>query len=60
MRDRHILLNANQQQGLLVSCGHIDKLLGDIEATLDAVASKGVFPDKVIKYMHQRGRHPQE
>ncbi len=47
MPDGHISLNANQRQRLLVSCRHIDRLLSDIEATLDAAASKSVFPSYV-------------
>jgi len=40
----NITLNASQRQRLLITCEHIDRLLGDIEATLNASASKGVFP----------------
>ena len=47
VRDGHLSLNANQRQRLLVSCRHIDKLLSDIEATLDATSSKTVFPSYV-------------
>ncbi|MGA7459893.1 MAG: hypothetical protein WBW69_06690 [Candidatus Korobacteraceae bacterium] len=47
MGDSHISLNASQRQRLLVTCKHIDMLLGDIEATLDATASKSVFPSYV-------------
>jgi hypothetical protein len=47
VHEDHISLNANQRQRLLVTCRHIDKLLGDIEATLDAAASKSVFPSYV-------------
>jgi hypothetical protein len=43
--DEHITLNANQQQRLLATCKHIDKLLEAIEATLNAAASKSVFPE---------------
>ncbi len=45
MRDEHITLNASQRQHLLITCKHIDKLLGDVEATLNAAASKTVFPN---------------
>ncbi len=45
MRDEHITLNANQQQRLLATCKHIDKLLEAIEATLNAASSKSVFPE---------------
>jgi len=45
--DRHITLNASQRQRLLISCKHIDRLLADIEATLNASASKSVFPSYV-------------
>lgn len=44
MRDDHITLNASQRQHLLVTCKHIDKLLGDVESTLNAAGSKTVFP----------------
>ena len=47
MRDDHITLNASQRQHLLITCKHIDKLLGDVEATLNAAASKTVFPNYV-------------
>lgn len=47
MSDDDISLNANQRQRLLVSCRHIDRLLSDIESTLDAAASKSVFPNYV-------------
>jgi GTP-binding protein EngB required for normal cell division len=45
--DDHITLNASQRQHLLITCRHIDKLLGDVEATLSAAASKTVFPNYV-------------
>jgi hypothetical protein len=45
LRDEHITLNGNQQQRLLATCKHIDKLLEAIEATLNAAASKSVFPE---------------
>lgn len=44
LRESHVTLNPSQRQRLLVTCKHIDKLLGDIEATLNASASKSVFP----------------
>ena len=47
MRERHITLNSSQRQRLLITCKHIDKLLSDIEATLNAAASKSVFPSYV-------------
>ena len=47
MPGTHITLNASQRQRLLITCKHIDKLLGDIEATLNAAASKSVFPSYV-------------
>jgi hypothetical protein len=45
LRDDYISLNANQRQRLLATCKHIDKLLEAIEATLNAAASKSVFPE---------------
>ncbi len=47
MPQSQITLNASQRQRLLITCKHIDKLLSDIEATLDAAASKSVFPGYV-------------
>ena len=47
MGDDHITLNASQRQRLLIACKHIDKLLGDVEATLNVAASKTVFPNYV-------------
>jgi hypothetical protein len=40
-------LNPSQRQRLLGTCKHIDRLLGDIEETLNAVASKSAFPEYV-------------
>ncbi len=37
-------LNANQRQRLLITCKHVDKLLWDIEATLNAASSRSIFP----------------
>ncbi len=47
MRDGHITLNGAQRQRLLITCKHIDRLLGDVEAALNAAASKTVFPSYV-------------
>ncbi len=47
MNEQHITLNPSQCQRLLVTCKHIDKLLGDIEETLNAAASKSAFPNYV-------------
>ncbi len=44
MHEHHITLNPSQRQRLLVTCKHIDKLLGNVEDTLNAAASKSVFP----------------
>lgn len=44
MLPNRITLNASQRNRLLITCKHIDKLLGDIEATLNAAASKNLFP----------------
>ena len=52
LRDRPITLNGAQRQHLLITCKHIDKLLGDIEATLNAAASKTVFPNYVNDVTH--------
>jgi hypothetical protein len=38
------LLNEHQQRRLLVTCKHIDSLLSDMEATLNAAGSKSPFP----------------
>jgi hypothetical protein len=40
-------LNPSQRQRLLVTCKHIDGLLGHMEETLSVAASKGVFPSYV-------------
>ena len=42
--DDRSTLNPSQRQRLLVTCKHIDKLLGEIEETLNATASKSLFP----------------
>lgn len=44
LRKAHPTLSASQRQRLLITCKHIDKLLADVEQTLNASASKGVFP----------------
>jgi hypothetical protein len=36
-----------ERQRLLITCKHIDKLLGDTDETLNATASKGVFSSYV-------------
>ncbi len=46
-REQNISLNSSQRQHLLITCKHIDGLLGDIEATLNAAASKSIFPSYV-------------
>ena len=43
-RGNPITLNASQRQRLLITCKHVDKLLADIEGTLNAASSKTVFP----------------
>jgi GTP-binding protein EngB required for normal cell division len=45
LHENDITLNPGQRQHLLVTCKHVDKLLGDIEETLNAAASKSVFPN---------------
>jgi hypothetical protein len=40
-------LNPSQRQRLFITCRHIDRLLGDIEATLNATASKTLFPNYI-------------
>jgi len=45
MGEDHITLNPSQRNRLLVTCKHIDGLLGSIEATLNAAASNSVFPN---------------
>ncbi len=44
MDENHSTLNSNQRQRLLITCKHIDKLLEDIEETMNATASRSVFP----------------
>ena len=41
--EKHSTLNASQRHRLLVTCKHIDTLLGSIEETLNAGASKRIF-----------------
>ncbi len=43
MDQKHNTLNASQRHRLLITCKHIDELLGDIEETLNAAASKRIF-----------------
>ncbi len=45
--EQHTTLNPSQRQRLVVTCKHIDHLLRNIEETLNAAASKSVFPDYV-------------
>jgi GTP-binding protein EngB required for normal cell division/NTP pyrophosphatase (non-canonical NTP hydrolase) len=45
LHENYITLNPSQRQHLLITCKHIDKLLGDVEETLNAAASKSVFPN---------------
>ena len=40
-------MNPSQRQRLLITCKHIDRLLGDIEVTLNAAVSKSAFPSYV-------------
>jgi hypothetical protein len=47
MGENHITLNQSQRNRLLVTCKHIDRLLGDIEATLKAASSNSVFPNYI-------------
>ncbi len=56
MREHHITLNPSQRQRLLVTCKHIDKLLGNIEETLNAAASKSVFPAYIGDILPQQRR----
>jgi hypothetical protein len=47
LQDKSSTLNPSQRQRLLVTCRHIDKLLCDIEDTLNTAASKTVFPNYI-------------
>lgn len=47
MNENHITLSPSQRQRLLITCKHIDQLLKDIEETLNATASKGVFENYI-------------
>ena len=47
MNENYITLNPSQRQHLIVTCKHIDKLLGNIEETLNAAASKSVFQNYI-------------
>jgi GTP-binding protein EngB required for normal cell division len=42
--EQHARLNEHQQRHLLVSCQHVDKLLGEIEHIVAASSSRSVFP----------------
>ncbi len=44
MQDSYSTLNPSQRQRLLITCRHIDRLLRDIEDTLNATSSKSPFP----------------
>jgi len=54
--ENHITLNANQRQRLLITCKHVDKLLEDIEETMNATASKSVFPSYAADITPSSGR----
>lgn len=41
--DKHSILTSSQRHRLLITCKHIDDLLGSIEETLNAAASKRIF-----------------
>ena len=47
MDEEHTTLSPSQRNRLLVTCRHIDRLLGDIEAALNAAASRSVFPSYI-------------
>jgi hypothetical protein len=47
LHENDVTLNPSQRQRLLVTCKHIDKLLGDVEGILDSAASRNVFPGYV-------------
>jgi hypothetical protein len=40
-------LSLSQRNRLLVTCKHIDRLLGDVEATLNTAVSNSVFPNYI-------------
>lgn len=43
MDERYSTLNASQRHRLLITCKHIDGLLGSMEETLNTAASKRIF-----------------
>ena len=47
MPDSSITLNASQRQRLLVTCKHVDRLLGDLQALLNPSETGSVFPEHV-------------
>jgi hypothetical protein len=47
LHENNTTLNPSQRHRLSVTCKHIDQLLRNIEETLNAAASKSVFPDYV-------------
>ena len=60
LRENDTTLNPSQRQRLLGTCKHIDRLLGDIEETLNAVASKSAFPDYVADITPQQRKTIEE
>src|ERR1035441_6539995 len=47
MNEDHISLNPSQRQRLLITCKRLDRLVKDIEVTLNAAVSKSAFPSYV-------------
>jgi len=60
LRENDTTLNPSQRQRLLGTCKHIDRLMGDIEETLNAVASKSAFPDYVADITPQQRKTIEE
>ncbi len=60
MHENDTTLNPSQRHRLLGTCKHIDRLLGDIEQTLKAVASKSAFPDYVADITPQQRKTIEE
>ena len=57
---KHSALNPSQRHRLLITCKHIDKLLGDIEAAMDTAASKRLFMPYIDDITPQQRRTIEE
>jgi len=58
--EKHSSLNASQRHRLLITCKHIDRLLGSVEETLDAAASRRVFASYIDDISPQQRKDIEE